>query len=51
MDELAGISQVKVPENLASLRQLDIRFTRSIEKENGMHVIAERMRQLSDAQD
>ena len=51
MNQLAEISKVKVPENLASLRQLDIRFTRSIEKEDGMRVIADRMRQLSDAQD
>lgn len=51
MDELARISSMPVPENLSSLRTMPVRFSRSIEKEDGLHVIAQRMRELSDGSD
>jgi threonine synthase len=50
MDALEKLSGVKVPANLAELKNLEVRFTRSIEKEDGLHAIAERMKGLSDAQ-
>jgi threonine synthase len=50
MDALEKLSGVKVPANLAELKDMKVRFTRSIEKEDGLHVIAERMRGLGNAQ-
>ena len=51
MDLLEKLSGVKVPSNLSELRNLEIRFTRSIEKEDGLKAIAERMRKLGNDQD
>ena len=48
MEQLHETTQVKVPENLAGLKNKPIRFTRSIEKEDGMHVIAARMEEISN---
>ena len=50
MDELEKISGMKVPANLAELKNMEVRFTRSIAKEDGLHVIAERMKGLSNAE-
>ncbi len=49
MELLHEVTGVKIPENLANLKDLPIRFTRVIEKEDGMHVIRERMEELSNA--
>ncbi len=46
MEKLHEVTGVKIPENLANLKNMPVRFTRSIEKEDGMHVIAERMKEL-----
>lgn len=51
MDRLAELSGVQVPPNLSELRDLEVRFTRSIEKEDGLKVIAQRMRGLGNDQD
>lgn len=51
MDVLHDMTGVKVPENLACLRDKTVRFTRSIEKEDGMHVIARRMEEIGNAAD
>ena len=51
MDELAEVSGMKVPANLSELRSLEVRFTRSIAKEDGLKAIAERMRGLGNVQD
>ena len=51
MDQLAALTGVKVPANLSELRSLEIRFTRSIEKEDGLKAIAERMKGLSNDPD
>ena len=50
MDELEKISGMMVPANLAELKNMEVRFTRSIAKEDGLHVIAERMKGLSNAE-
>jgi hypothetical protein len=41
---------MKVPSNLSELKNLEVRFTRSIAKEDGLRVIAERMKGLSNAE-
>lgn len=51
MDALAELSGVKVPEGLSELRSLEVRFTRSIEKEDGLKAIAQRMKDLGNDQD
>ena len=45
MDALHTYTQTAIPSNLACLKDLPVRFTRSIEKEDGMKVIAERMKE------
>lgn len=47
MEKLHQLSHLKVPESLSCLKQMPVRFTRSIEKDEGMHVIAERMKEIS----
>ena len=49
MDQLFEETGVKVPENLRTLREKKIRFSRVIDIDEGMHVIAERMRELGNA--
>lgn len=51
MDKLHALTNVSVPANLANLKNMPVRFTRSIEKEDGMHVIAERMKEISHGHD
>lgn len=51
MNALYEISNMDIPKGLAELKDLEIRFTRSIEKEDGMHVIAKRMEEISHVQD
>ena len=41
-------TQTAIPSNLACLKDLPVRFTRSIEKEDGMKVIAERMKEIGN---
>ena len=50
MDRLFEATGMPVPENLASLREKPVRFTRVIDISEGMHVIAERMRQIGENQ-
>ncbi len=49
MDKLHEATGTPVPENLASLREKPVRFTRVIDISEGMHVIAARMRQIAQA--
>lgn len=51
MNALHNLSLMPIPKGLAELKDLEIRFSRSIEKEDGMHVIAKRMEEMSHAQD
>ena len=51
MDRLHELTGVPVPKNLASLREMPVRFTRSIEIADGMHVIAKRMEEIGNAAD
>ena len=51
MEVLHELTSVPVPANLRNLKTQPVRFTRSIEIRDGMHVIAERMRSLSHVQD
>lgn len=51
MDRLHALSGLPVPQGLAELRDLPVRFTRSIEQKDGMHVIAERMKEIANVQD
>lgn len=51
MERLNTLSGLKVPASLSSLKEKPVRFTRSINKEDGMHVIAERMREVSHDHD
>ena len=46
MEHLAKLSEMNIPEGLKGLKDKDIRFTRSIEIKDGMHVIANRMKEL-----
>ncbi|MBR4163035.1 MAG: threonine synthase [Solobacterium sp.] len=46
MEQLHTVTGVEIPKNLSGLKDMPVRFTRSIEKEDGMHVIAQRMREL-----
>lgn len=46
MQKLEKLTGLKIPEALFSLKDRPVRFTRTIEKEEGMHVIAERMREV-----
>lgn len=48
MDALHTYTQTAIPSNLACLKNLPVRFTRSIEKEDGMKVIAERMKEIGN---
>ena len=48
MDALHTYTQTSIPSNLACLKDLPVRFTRSIEKEDGMKVIAERMKEIGN---
>ena len=48
MDALHTYTQTAIPSNLACLKDLPVRFTRSIEKEDGMKVIAERMKEIGN---
>lgn len=47
MQKLHELTKEEIPANLAHLHELPIRFERSIAKEDGMQVIAERMKELS----
>lgn len=49
MADLHDLSNVEVPKGLEELKDLPIRFTRTINKEDGLQVIAERMKELSNA--
>ena len=49
MDRLFEVTGVKVPVNLSTLREKEVRFRRVIDIDEGMHVIAERMRELGNA--
>ena len=47
MHKLHQLTQVKIPDNLARLHELPIRFRRSIEVQDGMKTIAAKMEELS----
>ena len=49
MEALHALTGVPVPENLASLKDLPVRFTRAIDTADGLRVIAERMEEISNA--
>jgi len=51
MEELQKISDMKIPAGLAELKQLPVRFKKSIEVKDGMHVIAQRMKEIAHADD
>ena len=51
MEELQKISDMKIPAGLAELKQLPVRFEKSIEVKDGMHVIAQRMKEIAHADD
>ena len=51
MEELQRISGMPVPAGLAELEQLPVRFEKSIEIKDGMHVIAQRMKEIANADD
>ena len=46
MEHLHEVTGTAVPPNLASLKDMPIRFTRVIDREDGIHVIAKRMEEL-----
>lgn len=47
MNRLYEVTNVPIPKNLSSLKEMPIRFTKSIHIEDGMHVIAKRMEEIS----
>jgi threonine synthase len=47
MQKLHDLTNVEIPENLAGLYDLPVRFTRSINIEDGMKAIAAKMEELS----
>lgn len=51
MERLQQLSGVKVPPSLAALKDMPVRFTRSIEISDGMQVIAERMKEIGNVHD
>ena len=51
MERLHELSDVKVPPSLAALKDMPVRFTRSIEIKDGMQVIAERMKVIGNVHD
>ena len=51
MERLHALSGVKIPPSLAALKDMDVRFTRSIEIEDGMQVIADRMKEIGNVHD
>ena len=51
MERLHEVTGVKIPSNLAELKDLPVRFNRSIEIRDGMHVIAERMKEIGNVHD
>ena len=51
MEVLHEVTGMPIPVNLRNLKELPVRFTRSIAIEDGMHVIADRMRSLGHVQD
>ena len=51
MERLHALSGVKIPPSLAALKDMDVRFTRSIEIEDGMQVIADRMKEVGNVHD
>ena len=51
MERLHELSGVKVPPSLAALKDMPVRFTRSIEIKDGMQVIAERMKVIGNVHD
>ena len=51
MERLQEASGMTIPAGLAELKQLPVRFERSIEIQDGMHVIAERMKEISHDHD
>ena len=48
MERLANLSLCEIPANLKNLKNMEVRFTRSIEIKDGMQIIAKRMKELSD---
>ena len=48
MERLANLSFCEIPANLKNLKNMEVRFTRSIEIKDGMQIIAKRMGELSD---
>ena len=48
MERLANLSLCEIPANLKNLKNMEVRFTRSIEIKDGMQIIAKRMEELSD---
>ena len=48
MDRLEELSGMPVPSQLKELRDLPVRFRRVIETSDGMHVIAERMKEIAN---
>ena len=48
MERLANLSLCEIPANLKKLKNMEVRFTRSIEIKDGMQIIAKRMEELSD---
>ena len=48
MERLHEVTHVSIPKNLACLKDMDVRFTRSINIEDGMHVIAQRMEEIGN---
>ncbi|MBR5341151.1 MAG: threonine synthase [Erysipelotrichaceae bacterium] len=49
MEKLGEISGMKIPQNLAELKDLPVRFTRAIEIEEGFETIRNRLKEISDA--
>ncbi len=47
MYRLNEVTNVPIPKNLSCLKEMPIRFTKSINIEDGMHVIAKRMEEIS----
>lgn len=48
MEHLSKLSNMNIPKGLKDLKEKEIRFTRSIEIKDGMHVIASRMKELAN---
>lgn len=51
MEKLYSYTNVPIPQNLSQLKDMPIRFTRSIEIKDGMKVIAQRMQEISHVND